>query len=92
MAQGHRDPLVAMRVDEVGMPSETAEVEIQALVSGPFSNSRIVSTVRLACTQDADTISIAQEKATDLAMEGLRNGWEVLQQRIAQGHFPGCAQ
>lgn len=92
VTQGHLDPLVAMRVDDAGMPSESAEVEIQALVSGPFSNSRIVSSVRLACHQDAEKIALAQERATDLAMEGLRNGWETLQDRITKGRFPGCAQ
>lgn len=85
--QGHLDPLDKL----VGHGSPIAEVEIQALVSGPFSNSRIVSTVRLSCSQTTETIDLAQEIATDMAMDGLRGGWEALQERIAKGRFPGCA-
>lgn len=88
MAQGHLDPLDGL----VGHGAAAAEVEIQALISGPFSNTRIVSTVRLVCSQTTATINLAQEKATELAMEGLRNGWEILRDRVARGHFPGCAQ
>lgn len=89
VAQGHLDPLD----DLFGYQAPAnAEVEIQALISGPFSNSRIVSTVRLTCSQATTAINLAQEKATAIAMEGLRNGWEALQERVAKGHFPGCAE
>lgn len=89
VAQGHLDPVIDLMTNVGGYP---AEVEIQALISGQFSNSRIVSTVRLNCRQTEEGISLAQEKATELAMEGLRNGWETLQERVAKGHFPGAGQ
>ena len=87
MVQGHLDPL-----DGLILPGDApvASVEIQTLIRGPFSSSGIVSTVHLACSQTAETIGLAQEKATELAMEGLRNGWELLQERVHKGHFPGC--
>lgn len=92
VAQGHLEPLTALRLDNAGMLGEdVAKVEIQALVRGSFSNSGVVSTVHLSCHQSEEKLALAQEKATELAMEGLRNGWEILQERIAKGHFPGCA-
>jgi hypothetical protein len=92
VAQGHLDPLLVMRRDSDGMVgNDVASVEIQALISGPFSDTRIVSTVRLACLQTTEAVGVAQEQATELAMEGLRNGWEILQDRVTKGHFPGCA-
>lgn len=89
VAQGHLDPLEKLEVRDV---NREAAVEIQALISGPFSNTRIVSTVRLTCSQTTEAIGLAQEKATELAMEGLRNGWEILQARVEKGHFPGAGQ
>lgn len=97
VAQGHYDELalLAWTPDEDrlrGAPeaeSPFAAVEMTALISGPFSNSRIVSTVRLNCYQNAETIQMAQSKAIELSMDGLRSGWEILQERIQKGHFPG---
>jgi hypothetical protein len=87
VTQGHLDPID--KLTALGEPF--SKVEIQALVSGPFSDTRIVSTVCLTCTQTEAIIGLAQEQATELAMEGLRNGWEILQERVMKGHFPGCA-
>lgn len=87
VAQGHLDPLDQL----VGLGKPVSEVEMQTLIRAPFSNSGVVSTVRLTCSQSTATIGLAQEKAIELAMEGLRNGWEILRERIAKGHFPGCA-
>lgn len=86
--QGHLDPL-----DGLILLGDTpvASVDIQTLIRAPFSNSGVVATVHLACSQTTETIGLAQEQATALAMEGLRNGWEILQDRILKGHFPGCA-
>lgn len=94
MAQGHLDPIDALMRDEAGgVPTlALAGVEIQTLVSGPFSNMRVVSTVYLNCVQTSERVALAQERAIEQSMEGLRNGWEILQGRIAKGHFPGCAQ
>lgn len=91
--QGHLDPLEDLMRGHLDMPGTVAlhpaEVEIQLLVSGPFSNTRVVSTVRLNCAQTEEKVNLTQMKATELAMEGLRNGWEALQERVEKGHFPG---
>lgn len=100
VAQGHYDnlALLAWTPDDQtvrGTPeaeSPLAAVEIQALISGPFSNTRIVSTVRLNCYQNTEALSEAQSKAIELSMDGARSGWEILQERVAKGHFPGGGQ
>lgn len=93
MNQGHLDPFVDLmtNLDGKTYTGPLAEVEIQAQVSAPFGNAKVVSVVRLNCVQHADCLSAAQEKATEQAMEGLRNGWEILQEKIKKGYFPGSA-
>lgn len=89
MKQGHLDPISDLLDSSIKV---VAEVEVTTLVSGPFSRSRVISAVKLSCSQTSEKVALAQEVATNLAMEGLRNGWEDLQKRLKDGQFPGSEE